>query len=115
MEQTFPEAGRLRLCRVCQTRPCSAARARQHDYRCNPCRKQTPAYRDAEWRYRRTEKRMATRRELNRNRIYIGKRYHSAAKTAEQAQRINALIKEQLFGFKQRQSAGAHREDHSSR
>jgi hypothetical protein len=96
----------VRLCRLCQTRPVTAARLKWHDYRCHPCRKLTPAYHAANARYERTERRTRLERARNKRRIWIGQRYHSFAASPELAQRINAHLKGRLNAFKGQQ-AGA--------
>jgi hypothetical protein len=92
-----------RLCRLCNERHVSPSRLREQDYRCTRCRNNTPAGRQAKARYNRKPERVAASRRRGRLRIFIGKKYHSTVKSAEEAERINAHIKERLSAFKQGQ------------
>jgi hypothetical protein len=96
----------VRLCRLCHERPVSVSRIAQQDYRCSRCRNSTPAGRQAKARYNRKPERMAVSRRRGRLRIFVGKTYHSIVRSAEEAERINARIKERLSAFKRLQ-AGA--------
>jgi hypothetical protein len=89
----------VRLCRICGERPANAARVKHWDYRCNPCRKQSPSHRAWRQRNDRTPKERARAAERAKKRIMVGAHYHSMAKTAEDAQRINAHIKVRLNAF----------------
>jgi hypothetical protein len=90
----------VRLCRLCKVKPVSAARAKWSDFRCNPCRNASPATLAAKARYVETPRGKAIsdarNQRTNARRIWIGGRYHSAAKSAELAHTINAHIKERL-------------------
>jgi hypothetical protein len=103
-------ASGLRLCRLCKVKPVSEARAKWSDFRCNPCRNASPATLAAKARYVETPRGKAIsdarNQRTNARRIWIGGRYHSAAATAELAQKINAHIKDRLNEPFARQSAG---------
>lgn len=101
-DEVLPQ-GRVRLCRLCHERPVSPARMRAWDYRCNRCRNRTPASKAATYRHNRTEKRKARKQQLGRRRIFVGRQYHSYAATQEQAERINAHVKDRLNAFKRQQ------------
>jgi hypothetical protein len=60
---------------------------------------QSPNGRARAARYNAGAARKAVNQRNNRRRIMIGKEYHSAARTADEAQRINGYIKEQRRGF----------------
>jgi hypothetical protein len=90
----------VRLCRLCGERAANAARVKHWDYRCNPCRKQSPAHKAWRQRNGRTPKERARAAERAKKRIMVGSHYHSMAKTAEQAQRINAHVKERMCHFR---------------
>jgi hypothetical protein len=100
----------MRLCRLCKVKPVSAARAKWSDFRCNPCRNASPAALAAKARHQGSPRQRATslvrNKRTNARRIFIGKRYHSAAKSAELARAINAHIKDRLNESFSRQSAG---------
>lgn len=95
-----------RQCRLCNQRPVSPSRLRDHDYRCSRCRNSSPAALAARYRYNRTPQRIAASRVRNPQRIFIGRRYHSIVPSTEQAERINAHIKERMIAFT-RQPTGA--------
>jgi hypothetical protein len=90
----------VRLCRLCNERPVSVSRIAQQDYRCSRCRNNTPAGKQSKARYNRKPERVAVSRRRGRLRIFIGKKYHSIVGSAEEAERINAHIKERLIAFK---------------
>jgi hypothetical protein len=73
-----------------------------HDYRCSRCRNGSPSGLSAMHRYSRTEKRRVKVRQRNKQRIHIGGEYHSFVQSAEQASRINALVKEMVSEFKEK-------------
>src|SRR5262245_55755338 len=84
-----------RLCRLCGERPVTPSRIKAYDYRCSRCRYQTPASRKHYHSER--YKRAATAR-LKR-RIYVGREYHSMARSAEHATLINAHIRTRRHAF----------------
>jgi hypothetical protein len=100
----------MRLCRLCKVKPVSAARAKWSDYRCDPCRNRAPSSLAAKARYddtpRGQAKAHARNQRTNARRIWVGRQYHSAATSAEQAQIVNAHIKERVLAFKQGQQDG---------
>jgi hypothetical protein len=97
----------VRLCRLCNERPVSPSRLREQDYRCSRCRHRTPAQQAAVRRWRRTPKGREVDAQVRQRRIFIGTRYHSLVKSAEEAERINAHIKAELSAFKQKQKHDA--------
>jgi hypothetical protein len=100
----------VRLCRLCAARPVPACRIAHRDYRCNPCRSQYASHKAHAKRYyaspRGRELHRRRSKTYNPKRIFIGQTYHSTAASVEQAQRINAHIKERVLGFKQGQQGG---------
>ena len=89
-----------RLCRLCGERPVPPCRIKEHDFRCSICRRSTAAYRASQARYealpRRREAQRVKAADRAKRRIMVGRRYHSMAKTPEEARRINAHIKGRL-------------------
>ena len=85
-----------RLCRLCGERPVGPSMLRRSDYRCTRCRHRTPAAVARNRRYYQTASRKAVAKRQNARRIYVGQLYHSTAKTADDAARINAHIKSRL-------------------
>lgn len=103
--ETAPDVEQVvRLCRLCAVRPVPACRLAHRDYRCNPCRCQYASQKahakrfNASSRGRELQRRRSNAR--NPKRIFIGRTYHSAAASVEQAQRINEHIKERLCHFR---------------
>ena len=84
----------VRLCRLCEERHVPPGRVRARDYRCTRCIQRSVAATAARARYNAGEKRRAVAQRANARRIYIGRTYHSTARTADEARRINAHIKE---------------------
>jgi hypothetical protein len=78
------------------------SRVSVQDYRCRRCRHHTTAMREATKRYGRTDKRRAVIKRSNAKRIFVGRQYHSAARTAQDARLINALIKDRRHAFIER-------------
>ena len=92
----------MKLCRLCAERPVAPSRLREHDYRCSRCRHQTPAMRETNRRYFQSDLRRAVAKRSNDKRIFIGRQYYSSAPTLEDAQRINAHIKDRRHAFIER-------------
>ena len=87
------------MCRLCGARPVAPSKVRNHDYRCKRCIHATPNGRANLARYNASAKRRAVQRRANAKRIYVGGAYHSTARTADEARRINAHIKERTREF----------------
>lgn len=88
-----------RLCRLCGERHVCPSRMRAHDYRCSYCRYRNPSQRAAVARYDRSPRGRANKARSDVKRIWIGRQYHSRAKTAETARMINAHIRERRLAF----------------
>lgn len=70
------------------------SRIKQYDYRCARCIHRTPNGLARMARYVAGEKRRAVVQRANARRLWVGGDYHSTAQSADEAQRINAHIKE---------------------
>ncbi len=86
-------------CRLCKTRPAMPSRVRNYDYRCARCIHRSPAGQARVARYNLGQKRRAVVQRANKRRLWVGGDYHSAARSADEARRINDYIKEQRRGF----------------
>lgn len=84
------------ICRLCQERQATPSRVRVRDYRCTRCIHATPGGRARDARYTSGEKRRAIVRRSNQRRLHVGRAYYSTARSADEAQRINAHIKERI-------------------
>ena len=85
-------------CKHCG-RPATPSRAKNRDRRCKRCINQSPAGIARLARYNASAARKAVNRRHNARRIHVGGVYHSVARTADEAQRINAHIKERRREF----------------
>lgn len=92
-----PDVG-VTLCRTCHERPVPPSRLRVRHYRCPRCIHRSPAGTAARARYNAGPKRRAVVKRWNDRRIYAGETYHSTARSAAEAQRINEHIKERTRG-----------------
>lgn len=90
-------------CRVCHERPATPSRIKNSDYRCTRCIHRSPAGQARRRRYDAGAARKAINKRHNARRINVGKTYHSTARTAAEARRINAHIKERRREFVTRQ------------
>ena len=88
-----------RLCRLCHERPVAPSRLRGRDYRCTRCIQRSATVTAARARYNAGEKRRAVIRRSNRRRIFVGRAYHSTARTADEALRINDHIRQRVADF----------------
>lgn len=97
------------MCRLCGERPPTPSRAAHSDYRCTRCIHRSAAGQARRARYNAGPKRQAVVKRHNDRRLYIGGEYHSAARSGDQARRINAHIKERkrefISRFKNREEA----------
>jgi hypothetical protein len=94
------------MCRRCGERPAAPSRAKNHDYRCKRCINRTPTGAARLARYNASACRQAVQRRANAKRIHVGGAYHSTARTADEARRINAHIKGRLAAFAEGQKEG---------
>ena len=79
------------------------SRVRYGDYRCARCVHRSPGGQARQARYSAGAARKAINQRHNQRRIRIGQQYHSTARTAAEAQQINAHIKEKRLEFIERQ------------
>lgn len=93
-------------CRLCGERPAAPSRVKNHDYRCTRCINRTPNGAARLARYNASARRQAVQRRANAKRIHVGGAYHSTARTADEARRINAHIRQRLAAFADSQKAG---------
>ncbi len=70
------------------------SRIKHYDYRCARCIHRTPNGAARVARYNKSEKRRAVIRRSNARRVFVGGDYYSTARSADEARRINAHIKE---------------------
>lgn len=98
---------RFVLCKWCDERPVPPSCIRRSEYACSRCRHRRPAGVAARARYNAGPRRKAVSARSNARRIFAGQVYHSMARNAEDAQRINAVIKERRREFAASQRAKA--------
>lgn len=101
-------AATFRLCKWCDERPVPPSCIRRREYACSRCRHRRPAGVAARARYNAGPRRRAVMARSNAKRIFAGQVYHSMARNAEDAQRINAVIKERVSQFRATQRGDAH-------
>ena len=89
-------------CKHCG-RPATPSRVKNRDRRCKRCINASPAGKARIARYNASAARKAVQRKFNARRLYVGGAYHSTARTAAEARRINAHIKERRREFVTRQ------------
>lgn len=119
-QKTAPilDANGVRLCRTCRQQPVLPRLAKRRDYRCQRCcsagnlgawarYRKTDKARATHARYRATPKGIANKIWNQRRRITIASAYHSTAKTPEQAEAINAYIRQRRKAYKEAQRAEA--------
>lgn len=94
-------------CRLCGERPAAPSRVKSHDYRCKRCINRTPNGAARLARYNASAGRQSAQRRANAKRIHVGDAYHSTARTADEAARINAHIKARVAGFESSRRAAA--------
>lgn len=108
MAAPFKTGERFVLCKWCDERPVPPSCIRRREYACSRCRHQRPAGVAARARYNAGPLRKAVSARSNARRIFTGQGYHSTARSAEEAQRINAVIKERVSQFRATQRGDAH-------
>jgi hypothetical protein len=115
----YDEQGR-RLCRLCRVNIVPPGNLRNRRYVCSKCYRRSPVAvryeasdkaRATKARYKASDKRRAAQGRSNakRNprRIWVAGRYHSMARTPEQAEMLNDHVRRRIDEFKQEQSARA--------